>query len=490
MSRVIDKSISIKFLLTSFSIPFLIRLIPELISYPYPLGFDTVTSYLFKMVEEPVLQSDLPSLLKTTSLYYIIQELLFRLIGDPILTLKILGPILYGLMLSSIAIYIKITWKIDNSWIYLGQILTGLSILALRLGWDLYRNMLGLSLAVLTLALINHNSKKVRYLSIFTAFLTSLAHELATVFLASVLLLTPMLRRDLDKDFTVLHIFAFTVSSSVFIYQRINVTTLSIQIPIKILDTELFSMIGKNLIISYIFLFFPLLLLGLASWKLIGNKTHISIWLSLVVILSVIPLTRIVIVPPYRIIIMAIFPLMVLITSALIPISKFKGLKLFLSLILIIYVLLSGSLYLVSTPRNGYTVISFVHNNLHKDIVRDYPSGYLQNTMSLEDIEAFKNELLKYKENQEKGIELILPKIFWWTYIQFPELYEGINLNLNDSLIKINYFEGGANFSSIDSTLHIIWWNHEPWYGINLQENFNTQLKNDSSYFKIYELEL
>jgi hypothetical protein len=73
---------------------------------------------------------------------------------NPVWIFKIMGPILYGSMIWALFRFLKIGLKWPDKQALGGALLTSLYFVTLRISWDLYRNMLGLTFILLSLPLI------------------------------------------------------------------------------------------------------------------------------------------------------------------------------------------------------------------------------------------------------------------------------------------------------------------------------------------------
>lgn len=82
-------------LLVCFSFGFLVRLVPELLAFPLPIGYDTV--YYASVMKGGVILSRWSQFFTSAWLINAIIVPLHSIVGgDPFLVLKILGPVLFG----------------------------------------------------------------------------------------------------------------------------------------------------------------------------------------------------------------------------------------------------------------------------------------------------------------------------------------------------------------------------------------------------------
>ncbi len=169
-----------KALLLAFAIGFVARLIPELLSFPNPIGWDTI--YYAYRIEEAVLFGFWDNIFSSWMIYGLLIFLgnLTRL--EPFVLLKIVAPILYGG--ASAAIYFvaskKLKWSITKS--LLASVLFTFSLAALATSWQFYRNIFGVTVLLFAIPLIKNNIgwKETAILSLL-GLLVVWGHELSTI---------------------------------------------------------------------------------------------------------------------------------------------------------------------------------------------------------------------------------------------------------------------------------------------------------------------
>jgi hypothetical protein len=171
-------------LLTSFLFGLLIRIIPEILSFPYLIGFDTQNLYLVRLVEGEVFHHWSNFFTNTWLFYAIFTPLYNSSQLSSILVMKLSAPIIYGLNVSGIYYFAKKVLFWENKKSLLASILFSIHIASLRISWDLYRNSLGLAMLLFSLSLIPEtiNGKKTLLFS-FLSGLTIFSHEFSGVLL-------------------------------------------------------------------------------------------------------------------------------------------------------------------------------------------------------------------------------------------------------------------------------------------------------------------
>src|SRR5450759_668445 len=169
------------YLLAAFFVPLMVRSIPEILSWPYPLGLDTLNvmpqiqnAYVFSL--GPV------GFLQHTNLFYLIATLLYELFHNVVTAIKILGPLLLAALSFTMYLYARkgLCWSNKKS--LLVSILVATYFVSLRDSWDLYRQTLGLVFLMAALiSLKSLNSPRKYYAASFFMVLTVFSHELASV---------------------------------------------------------------------------------------------------------------------------------------------------------------------------------------------------------------------------------------------------------------------------------------------------------------------
>lgn len=177
-----------KALLACLSIGFLVRMVPELLAYSTPIGFDTI-SYAVVMKSGIIFPNWGTFFTSTWLLNAFIVPLYSLTQVDPFLILKIVGPLLYGLNVAGIYWFARKNLGWSTTMGIAAGIFFALQLATLRISWDLLRNTLGLGLLLFAFAYIK-DIKSNRGLAIFgvLSVLSIFAHEYAAVTLIFVVL--------------------------------------------------------------------------------------------------------------------------------------------------------------------------------------------------------------------------------------------------------------------------------------------------------------
>jgi hypothetical protein len=153
-------------------IPLGIRAIPEIIVGPYPIGWDTIAFYVPNTLDWAAGKAGFAEILGTAPLMYMISVPAYVLSRvNPVWIFKIMGPILYGIMIAALFRFLRIGLKWPDRQALGGALLTSLYFVTLRVSWDMYRNMLGLTFILLSLPLIGGDLKRPRNQALLSALI-------------------------------------------------------------------------------------------------------------------------------------------------------------------------------------------------------------------------------------------------------------------------------------------------------------------------------
>ncbi len=223
----INKLGDYKLLGLCLTIGFLIRLIPEVLAYSTPIGFDTIAyGYIMKT---GVILSHWSSFFTSTWLLYALIVPAYNLIqGDPFLILKIIGPLLFGLNVAGVYWFSRKMLKWSPRMALLAGIFFALQLASLRISWDLLRNTLGLGILLFAFSYVKEVDSK-RGFTLFTglSLLAVFAHEYSAVILlvtVSGLLAWKLIKKQMNRTYKMLTL-ALVPSITVFlvgVFLRIN----------------------------------------------------------------------------------------------------------------------------------------------------------------------------------------------------------------------------------------------------------------------------
>lgn len=172
-----------KALVACLSLGFFIRLIPELLAFPLPIGFDTI-DYAIVMKSGVIWPHWSAFFTSSWLLYALIAPLYSLFQADPFLLLKIIAPLLFGLNVGGVYWFARKMLGWDLRMGLLTGVFFALQLASLRISWDLLRNTLGLGFLLFAMSYLKEVKSK-RGFALFSSLslLSVLAHEYAAVLL-------------------------------------------------------------------------------------------------------------------------------------------------------------------------------------------------------------------------------------------------------------------------------------------------------------------
>src|SRR5881396_169404 len=135
---------------TAFLVPLSIRIIPEILSGPYPVGWDIVAYYIPNAIDIASGKMDIWGMITSPPVMYAIVVPAYLLTrANLVLIFKILGPILYGLLGWSIFWFSQRRLHWSSSKALAAVLFISAYFVTLRISWDAYQAELGLALFLL-----------------------------------------------------------------------------------------------------------------------------------------------------------------------------------------------------------------------------------------------------------------------------------------------------------------------------------------------------
>ena len=167
-------------ILLAFVIGFVVRLVPELLSFPYPIGWDTI--YYAYRINDGVVFGFWDSIFSSW-LPYGIMIFLGNLTNlDPFLLLKIVAPLFYGGCVAGIffVAWKKLEWSVTKS--LLVSVFFSFQLAALAISWQFYRNVFGVMVLLFAIPFIKRDvSWKATAGLAVLGVLVAWGHELALI---------------------------------------------------------------------------------------------------------------------------------------------------------------------------------------------------------------------------------------------------------------------------------------------------------------------
>ncbi len=223
-----------RFGLLSVAFPLGLRVIPELLAGPWPLGFDTLLSYA-PFVKDVESRGFWPALSGIVGSH--IAPLMFIFLGlaavpsraPPFVVTKTVAPLLYGLLGFSIFFLAHRGLEWDRGKSLLLVIVTTLYFVPLRFSWDLYKNTLGYAFFIFAFSYIRKSPRgKSPILFASFAVLCILSSELTTVLLGATAALSFLWDLGRERRWNLPQLYVALVSASgIFFY-----SPLLFQVPI------------------------------------------------------------------------------------------------------------------------------------------------------------------------------------------------------------------------------------------------------------------
>jgi hypothetical protein len=164
-----------------FMFGFLVRLVPEVLAFSSPIGWDIVD--YAAIIKSGVVFANWGSFFTSSWLFYALTVPLYGFTSvDPFVLLKLVAPALYGLSTAGIYWFGRklLGWDVKMCLAAVG--LFAVQVASLRISWDLLRNTLGLGLLLFALPFIQKTGSKRGLLGFAVlSLLTVFAHEYAAV---------------------------------------------------------------------------------------------------------------------------------------------------------------------------------------------------------------------------------------------------------------------------------------------------------------------
>ncbi|WNZ29532.1 MAG: hypothetical protein IAX21_01280 [Candidatus Bathyarchaeota archaeon] len=165
-------------ILLAFIVGFIVRLIPELLSFPHPIGWDTI--YYASRMNSGVVFTYGSDIFGSWIIYGILVSLHNVTQLQPFMLLKIVAPLLYGGTCAGMffVAWKRFSWSSKKS--LLVSVLFAFQLAALAVSWQFYRNVFGVMVMLFALPFLKDDIswKETSILSVLALF-TVWGHELA-----------------------------------------------------------------------------------------------------------------------------------------------------------------------------------------------------------------------------------------------------------------------------------------------------------------------
>jgi len=353
----------------------LVRLIPVILSWPYPAGFDTTAYYLPLMVKGI---PDLTWVFHNFSLQQLVLSLMYVAYPNAFVNLSVFAILLQiGLSLSVYSYSLRVQ-RFSERTAFLTSTMFTFSLITLRLGWDQYRMMLALFFAILVLTVLASQNPRVRYLAVGFASLVILSNALPAALLILSLAVhlawnykrLNVLRAELVSLVTAVVVFG---SQEFFITAGNGVGS---SVPFSTIPFSLGLAESTYGLLFLLLMSWPsLILLPLGAFRRLSGL-H-GPFLILTIFCGLVPtVIGVYMVSPITVFWMASFPLAIMFGTVMKANSR-RIVKSF-AILMLIFTIVMGFSFVLSSPEAPTLYLS-----LSQSFVQYFPNGYLQSTVPL-----------------------------------------------------------------------------------------------------------
>ncbi len=449
-------------LLLAFLVPTAFRAIPELLAGPYPLGFDTVTTYapLIAEARSSGITAALDRIVQSRSapLFTILLTALSPIPVHPFILTKALGPLLLGLLSVFVYLFLRTLGLAQGTSLAIA-LFASLYFVTLRLSWDLYRNLFAYAFFFLAAGFIVRG--RTPALFVVSALVVFLSHELVTALLVALLAVLVAWglwrKREVEWVFAGLIVVGFLAlgyyahwwaPATASLIQGLEASPVSI--PSNYLDPNSVAGFGSlGELYLTVLATGALILVPLLVWV---RKDHFSarpilFWIAILLLAGFLPLVAPTFALPswQRWLVMAALPLAML---AAMRIEKVRGKPLLA--VAIVYLLLSGAYAFLPAESAAPIFASPL-------TVSYIPSSLLQNTGPLQDSPSTVSALQWLDGRASPGSVLLVHLAF----SGWARLYaQGIEIRpyLRSADLDLSQFQGRMD-------VYTIWWAQDiGWY--------------------------
>jgi hypothetical protein len=454
----------------AFTIPFIVRAIPEILMGPYIVGFDTLgyyvpntLSYLRSGINPWAFIADAPFI-------YLPLLGLTSIGASIVVTLKVLAPLLLGFLGLSVYFYAKKTLLWSNRKSLIVVFFATLYFVALRISWDMLRSELGL-IFLFTMLIFLKSGRPLRngVLLFVSMVMVVFSNQLVAVIMFAIVL-AAILRFYVDKKKFELRRLAvcFVVVAFLFLVTLYATSTL---LNFSLIGSfpnkgsgEDFALLGfssygdlvSNTMLFLVFCYLPLLPLLIIGARYFKSNIQLKAWIAwvaLALLFAIISPNASFAIYPYRWILLLTYPL------AFYAVDAFSHVKRKLSRIgmatgmgLILITLSASFIALPNTETISYYGLFTAY----------VPKSMLQNTVKLSDCQDTVNAIQWAKNNIPSNGSLIVHDVFWgWASLTIETNKLTHCWFYDPETTAQQMIENGFS-----NSLFLIWWvNGTGWYG-------------------------
>jgi len=197
----------------------LVRLIPELTAYPYPIGYDVINYYIPVVTDFAshwtVISSELPLYVSFLHALQIATGL------NPYSTVVILATITFGGFSISIFLIARRLFKVDIGYSIFVTVFVIFQLAVLRTTWDLHRDVLALTITFFAIVLIHKDSERketmridwkvILLATILCVLVVSTDRMIGLLFIMTLIIYSSIARTRTVILFTVVALTSFTI---------------------------------------------------------------------------------------------------------------------------------------------------------------------------------------------------------------------------------------------------------------------------------------
>ena len=460
----------IQFPFLAFVIPLIVRAIPEALMGQYVVGFDSIGYYVPNIVTWLGHGVSFGALLSSAPLLYLMLMGITSVGAPIVITLKILGPVLLGLLGFATYYYANkgLSWSPKKSLIV--AMLSTLYFAALRISWDMFRSELALIFLFIVLTLLQKNWNSIRnsFLLSLTMILVVFSHQLIGIVMFAIIIATITSFSLKKKKAELQRIIICSVPAALLLVVIVYLNYYVFSSPLMGYSVnysggfEAFASASHfDLIINtfgfLVFCYLPLVPLLIFGFRHFKSSIHLKAW----ILWTFVPLLLVIISPsafflggvlPFRWILLLTYPLSFIAVEGLFAI-KWNWYKTAYKIAVVVIIAVLSVSFIV-LPNTG--AINYL--GAYPTYV---PKSMLQNTVQLSDCQDTANALLWAKNNiPSNGYLLVHEAFYGWAILSFD----------NNRLIP--YFF--SNLTTVANSLqqndttnpkYLIWWvNGTGWY--------------------------
>ena len=436
----------------------LLRTIPVILAWPYPVGYDTTAFYI------PAMEAAFPSvqqLFTQGSFLSVIMILFYRIYSNPFVIDDAFGIAIQAILAYSVYVYARKVPELKPQIAFLASIIFSFNLLTLRLTWDQYRMSLSIVCVIFTLIFLGSKSALVRYLSIPLTAVASIFNPLPVVFLVfSVMIDAVLSYRQITSK---LIAESACVALAVFLVsiQYVAHTVVGGAVP------QFAAIPGSQGLLYglefFLYTAWPLLIF-LPLFFIKQQKGFHLYWFYVILFFAfVAPLIGVLTISSLWILWIAGFPLAIIFGQTLNLYHNSKIVRTIAALLLISSISIS-LVYVSSSPLQPAYLPSIA-----RAFSTNTPPGYLQSTVAISQEPELMQVLNTTMHTLPNGSVVLLPEEFYGLAFVF---HNPGNLNLTDVGIGI-----GASLTKFAGLRgdYIVWWNSSSFPQNFKMANYNNE---------------